>query len=761
MKNKLLSLILAVVMVVGVAATAVACGGGGGGKKPSGGGLNYDFTLKTSPTNPQSTAVFGDDLVFDTDATINGLAHGYNVPDESKINGVLVMLSGGTFKDGSMIKDCKAGSSVSIKAQAKLGENGKEDTFVRWFDAAGNELSTQKSFTFQVPNDGTKIVTIYGEWAWYGKAAKYPQENDKLVIYKEYNGEPGPEDNVVKAFIEKKFKDDTGYSVNLVIEAGSTSTLSTKVAGELANKNGQIDFLTNHWGSDSPIDAYLKSPIMTITADNILLMADNFRKAYYASDEDKMAYYTGVYKNEETGVYEVKGISDISANAQWGMIMNATFLNQLPNAVNSTEYAEQWAEAFPMEEFPDQKENLAKYFDIGLDGYKNMTLDQFRLCLLVSKATILKNYRPFNAAGWEFDYLISPALEGVAYGGFQMDDDGDIIPSYATEGYEAVFEFQRWMQEHKLWYEDPSSAGADDFYAGKNLVCSSWPDAKSLIKQAGLLADQGYESIVLAPLANDEGVVNGFKRNATAFSGGVMFAKSKQEVLFARYLNWVYTPNENGDFANIELCTYGVEGKHWIKGEEDPITGRIKYAYPADKAEEYYKLAPTSGLFYILGNVNLTSGRYIYDGYTDRELTWTREIANFKTWSGEERDIDGVLYGGTGAGICEGVNMPPIKTTSYNLVKQQQEVSDQYQAIRGAAWSIKQLPEQENEQAILQARKDSGDKWVTLDTVRIQLMHEKMVNQLKTTASDLLTYYRDNFEESMEFRTTGKRVGEE
>jgi hypothetical protein len=219
------------------------------------------------------------------------------------------------------------------------------------------------------------------------------------------------------------------------------------------------------------------------------------------------------------------------------MIMNATFLNQLPNAVNSTEYAEQWAEAFPMEEFPDQKENLAKYFDIGLDGYKNMTLDQFRLCLLVSKATILKNYRPFNAAGWEFDYLISPALEGVAYGGFQMDDDGDIIPSYATEGYEAVFEFQRWMQEHKLWYEDPSSAGPDDFYAGKNLVCSSWPDAKSLIKQAGLLADQGYESIVLAPLANDEGVVNGFKRNATAFSGGVMFAKSKQEVLFARYLN--------------------------------------------------------------------------------------------------------------------------------------------------------------------------------------------------------------------------------
>ena len=135
MKNKLLSLILAVVMVVGVAATAVACGGGGGGKKPSGGGLNYDFTLKTSPTNPQSTAVFGDDLVFDTDATINGLAHGYNVPDESAINGVLVMLSGGTFKDGSMIKDCKAGSSVSIKAQAKLGENGKEDTFVRWFDA--------------------------------------------------------------------------------------------------------------------------------------------------------------------------------------------------------------------------------------------------------------------------------------------------------------------------------------------------------------------------------------------------------------------------------------------------------------------------------------------------------------------------------------------------------------------------------------------------------------------------------------------------
>ena len=248
--------------------------------------------------------------------------------DDGKVE---IRISGGTFNDGkTMIKRYNPGTSIKIKAQNRLNAQGKSDTFVKWVDDQGNQLATTKDFSYTVPtDDADRVVTIIGEWAWYGKAAPNAVENDKLVVYKEYNKSAGSQDDVVRAHIEKDFKDETGYNITLAVENQPTATLGTVVAGDLA-AGSQVDVFANHWGTDSPIDSYLKSEMMTQTVAGVLENAPNFRDAYYKYDPDGVAYYTGFYSADDYYTDEdLKGISSVNISSKWGMLMNGTILDKL------------------------------------------------------------------------------------------------------------------------------------------------------------------------------------------------------------------------------------------------------------------------------------------------------------------------------------------------------------------------------------------------------------------------------------------------
>ena len=645
--------------------------------------------------------------------------------------GIQVSVSGGTFANKKSISKFDAGKTVKITAVEKLGQDGKPDRFVKWTDEEGNTLSTDAKFSYTVP-DKKEGVTIYGEWEWYGKAAPNVRDNDKVVAYIENNKTAGTYDSVVEAAIEKKFKDDTGYSIDLVIEAGSTSTLGTKVSGELAAGN-QIDLMVNHWGSDSPIDGYLKGD-MSQKLDYLLENAVNYRTEYYKYDPYKSAYYTGVYNGE------LKGVSGIDVNSKWALLMNGTMLDSLYGMAQASrieKYINMFNEAFPADEF-DDPEHLSKYFDIANDDYKNMKISQFTAVLELSKALIGTIERPLNASGWSVDYTITPVFGGTSYGGYEYDAANDrIVPSYSTAGYIALLEYEKMLQDKKLWYENPNSSDGNDFYARKNIVMVSWPDNISLITQSRMMkSSNGDDCIVLAPLATDEGVVNGFAAQSTAFSGMVVFRNSTQLDLITRYIDWEFTKDADGNYTNYELCEYGVLGEHWVKtvGEDGVTT----WDYPEEKKAAFKDNDPYSGRFLLLGNAYISN--YMWSDYNDVERARYQKVSGFKCWFGPTQVYkDGNIYGGTKPGVMSGFNMPKLADTQTDLVKANKDLGDEYQNIRGLAWSAKEIP----------------------DGSSITKLSAAMVGRFDNTYRDLITWWTDEFNKFVEMRANTPRIGEE
>ncbi len=671
-------------------------------------------------------------------------------------NGIEVRISGGTFNDGkTMIKKLKPGATAKIKAQNRLNASGKSDKFVAWYDDQGNKLSDSANFSFTVPTDDADGVTLIGEWEWYGKAASHAVANDKLVAYIEYNKQLGQEDEVVRAHIEKKFKDDMDYNITLKFEPTSTATLGTVVAGELASNN-QVDIMVNHWGSDSPIDGYLKSEQMTASVASVLENAPNFRNAYYQYDPDKVSYYAGFYSADDNYTNEdLKGISGIDIASKWGMIMNGTMLDKLYELSRGTQYESLYDQSFPADEF-DPTANLSSYFDVANADYKHMTLTQFTNVLLMSKGLISSIVRPFNAAGWCVDYLITPLFEGKGYNGYEYADvDGngtyEVVPAYATDGYLKLMQYERYLQEKMLWYENPNAAEGADFYALKNIVMIDWPDTENLIQVARQL--KGQQAIVIAPLAGDgfmgsvgtaeEPVVVGNASQSTCYTGSVVFKKSTQMDLFTRYLDWMYTPEEDGTYANYELTYYGVEGLHWEKGTEE-INGQTytTWNYTAEKKTDNLLNGVStlySKRYNLIPNAHLAN--YIWAEYSAVEKARYVAVRGFKHTNGPIIEKDGVSYGGQNVNIMSGFNMPDT-SKKLEFIAVNASMGNLYQDIRGYAWSPKEIP----------GGKQLSDLCADMTA---------KLTQESGGFKKLIDFYTNAFESFHQYRATNKRIGEQ
>ena len=77
---------------------------------------------------------------------------------------------------------------------------------------------------------------------------------NKLVVYIEYNGALGTEDDAVEKAIEEKFFQDTGIELDLQVEAVGTDMIGQKIVTARADTTQQIDGIVTHYGSDAPIN---------------------------------------------------------------------------------------------------------------------------------------------------------------------------------------------------------------------------------------------------------------------------------------------------------------------------------------------------------------------------------------------------------------------------------------------------------------------------------------------------------------------------
>lgn len=316
-------------------------------------------------------------------------------------------------------------------------------------------------------------------------------------------------------------------------------------------------------------------------------------------------------------------------------------------------------------------------YDVANGNYKSLTLDEFVQMLREMKKAYEDSHggetmRPIVGAPWEVDYFVSPVFENEGYTHYAYED-GKCIPAYLKENYADVLDFERNLQEEKLWYENPSdtAAASRNFYAGKSAVYMSWPEATSQITVARKLKSAtGDDCIMIAPLKkNAETEANGNLRMASAFFGMVVPQNAQNTELLLKFLNWLYSDKEN-----YELAKLGIEGEDWVKG--DTKEGFETYSYPEDKKAAYEETPSYSGAYCLLTNVNLSDR--LYSGYANDEWNRVTETYSFKSWP-----KDGFAD--------EGINIEGA-SKDRTLSIQSSKLGKVYTSVRGYAWSISPLP---------------------------------------------------------------------
>jgi lipoprotein len=477
----------------------------------------------------------------------------------------------------------------------------------------------------------------------FAACSKSEYRPDAVVLYIEYNGVTGKEDDKVKAALEEKFKKDTGESIDLILEPASTDSIGNKVVGAISTSSDRIDGLIHHYSSDSMITQMIteKKELKDLTglaAEN----APDFLSRFNAeTDPDGLAYRKGMFDGK------LYALSSLEHNSIYGMLINRGFME-------NTSFD------------PDE-------YDISKEGYKSLTLDEFTRLLSELKENNTEVTRPLVGAPYDLDYFLAPVYGTTGY--TRMEREGDkLYPAYAKENYLKVLEYERMLQEEKLWVEKPIeiSDGVKYFTSGKSAVYVGWPEVTSQIQIAKKLKlARNEDCIMVAPLLKEGSTTetNGNLRQTSAFLGLMVPKKGQNTELLLKFVNWLHKDKEN-----YELAKYGIKGEHWV---ETQVDGKEAYAYPEEKRAEYEALAPYSGLYCLLTDVHISDR--IYAGYTGQETKWVEEVRAFKTFP-------------EGGYIDEGMNIPSVPATDRALKTEASALGREYVSMRAYAWSDAPIP---------------------------------------------------------------------
>ena len=476
-----------------------------------------------------------------------------------------------------------------------------------------------------------------------GCSTDKPNDN-KVVIYSEYNGALGTEDEIVEKAIEEKFFADTGLQIDLQIEAVGTDMVGQKIVTAMADSSAQIDGFITHYGSDSPINSYI---LDGLTMD-LTELVKTHAPSYYASFNAQTDPTNSIYNS---GSLEGKlyALSNKVRNSGWVMLVRRDYMEQ--TSFNPDDY------------------------NILNEGYKNMSVEDFKQMVVEMKSNT-DAQRPVVGRPWSLDYFFTSPFGAVDYGQQILDKDGNLIPAYADESYLQVLELYRWMQEEKLWTENPGNAQnlLNDFISGKGAVYFDWPEVTSQIDVARDLKEAtGVDCVFIAPLLREgsDTETNGNARIQGAFSGLAIPIKSKNCELLLKYIDWLYS-----DVKNYELAQYGIEGQHWVRvlGED----GQEYWDYPADKKEQYDRAAPYSGKFCLISDYHISE--LLNADYTQDEREIIDIVLGFPVYPAEGH-------------ITEGMILPGVPATDRKLRNIANAHFDEYVSVRAYAWSDAALPE--------------------------------------------------------------------
>lgn len=464
-----------------------------------------------------------------------------------------------------------------------------------------------------------------------------------VVIYMEYNGAMGTEEEAVKKAIEEKFYADTGLKINLQIETAGTDMIGQKIVAAMADQSSQIDGLITHYGSDAPINSYILDEMTIDLTELVQKYAPSYCASFNKETDPAGTIYTSGSMNGK-----LYALSDKTRNSGWGMLIRRDYMEQT---------------SFD----PDD-------YDILNENHKQMSVAEFKQMIVEMKANT-EVERPVVGRPWSLDYFFTAPFGAVSYNEQVLDQDGNLIPAYADESYLSVLELYRWMQEEKLWTENPANAQnlLNYFISGKGAIYLDWPEITSQIDVArDLKAATGVDCIVIEPLLAEgsDTETNGNSRISGAFSGLAIPLKAKNSELLLKYIEWLYS-----DVKNYELAKYGIEGEHWVRVVGDD--GTEYWDYPAEKKAQYDLAAPYSGKFCLIEDYHISD--LLSADYTEEELKLIQSVREFPSYPANGYATEGML-------------LPAVPSTDRTLRNVANAHFDEYVSVRAYAWSDAALP---------------------------------------------------------------------
>lgn len=425
-------------------------------------------------------------------------------------------------------------------------------------------------------------------------ASKRPA-GTKIVVYcggsSEYSVVRGSDEEAVTKAIEDAYYEDTGISLDFEV-----SYLGNNMSSVLANSlvaGDQVDVVISHTRFDSGIDDY------ALTQDiyyDLSRLVNRF--GYNIAEKTDLRTMT-------TFSEELIGIPSYVSPYKYGILVRKDYMR-------ATGYTDDPAEATEngltllttVEQFEDMCKKMKSKSVTGLDEDSSYSV---------------------SGAIWDIEKVFTGAFSNAGYFfyGETTDEDGETIiaPGFAQEGFKDLLQMEyRWVNDSKILPSDANTqtleASEGVFASGLTGVFVTDPTVTHLIKVArkAKALNPDAEFTILGPLAQEKSPEKkGFMRLSTGYKAAVVMKTSKNAENIVKYLNWMYSSADN-----YNLCTYGVEGVHWVNN------GDGTYSYPAGK-ENYLSKAPYSGILNFVENENMSN--LLYSGYTEQERGW---IANSK-----------------------------------------------------------------------------------------------------------------------------------
>lgn len=450
-------------------------------------------------------------------------------------------------------------------------------------------------------DSGTPTPKPSGSWEEAKKnAAEITVYVDASNIYGSYI--KGSDEAYVKDAIEKKFYEDTGNAVNFQVNYESHATFSTKFGGVMTT--GKWDMAVSYLGQAGLDEIVLKQDVSMDLAD----LLDNYEHIGEAIAPEVMNATTTL-----TG--EVVGIPSSVKSKTKGILIRKDYMTKAG-------YTEDKAEA-------------------AASGGKLkfcQTIDDFTDMMRKMKAEIPACTMPLIGNSYDIEFAITAGAcgtPGYQYKSVIYNDDGSIdkvVPGWLSEGYDKVLGYEYLWQKEGLWEADNQVKTKEqritDYSNGKGAIYCVDTNILELIDVARQVkaVDKNAEFTILGPLdavdAQGKAIENSgaFVEVSKATDCMIINKRSEKAELILAYFDWLYS-----DVENYELCSYGIEGEHWVDA------GEGYYSFPAGKEDRYLTNHPYSGVFKFLYNDDFAYR--LFNNYTEEERGWIEKVENAKTIS--------------------------------------------------------------------------------------------------------------------------------